>query len=522
MTIRKLLIGNKFATLFTVLLISLASMLTINSCRKMDTAGSKPGEEFNVAAAKEWWYGKFKKSDEYYSLDHNSLFINSLNLGLNVNKKYPSWKRGINYTVGGLEIVELPLYYNNPVTIFPGSDLLSKEDKIRIAKASINKLLIIEKQDKNISVRTVTLIPSLDYARSRNYDISNNTLKTPDKAFTGWMVIKDWKQTLIGYWQIENGRRIRRMIIEKKDQTISHRIEQEVCEYVLVEETANICVGDLIEGDEPGDPPECTEWYIQTTFDYQWICYEVGGVGDPMGDCLSMGNFSDECICQVYGLGCGNPDPDPDPDPNYASPCDEANRLEDHVQFRNLLTELKGHTSGNTENSRLLTTTSPANFTSTNQEGNAGEHFMNIAIQAGTEIDGILHNHFQGGLSIFSPDDIYAMCLAFTNGHINNTQTFALGLITASNTQYLLLIDDLIKFQQFATAIIGNGIDAYSNAFAAFGVLPGNSNSQNEKNFLNYIQKLESGLKLFRGNDTFTEWKPKKYENQFVVNAPCN
>ncbi|MBK9380966.1 MAG: hypothetical protein IPN39_06530 [Chitinophagaceae bacterium] len=310
---------NRFRTFISFLVIFALGIIIINACSKSDRIDNGEGKPFDIAAAKEWWYSEFKNSSAYNYRDKNSLFIAPVELGSKANKKYPSWKRGINYKIGSFEIVELPLFYNNPVIIFPGSDKLPEGEKIRIAKASINKTVVIKNSNKKVIVRTVTLIPSLGYAQEKNYDISANTLQHPDKKFSGWVVVKDWHESLIGYWQIENGRKVRQMKMERKKQVDFPVIEQEVCEYVLVEQVAEICVGDIIIGDEPGAVPECTQWVYQTSYDWEWSCYEVGGGGgDPMEDCLNLGLTSEECICQLLGIGCGNsgggegPPPNPD------------------------------------------------------------------------------------------------------------------------------------------------------------------------------------------------------------------
>lgn len=291
---------------------TLALVFAIQACRKTDWKYNKQNNLFDVKAAKEWWYGNFRKTSDYRAVDFSSLFAPDANNGDVATRKYPSWKRGISYTIGNLQVAELPLIYNSPVSIFPGSGLLSKEEKIRIAKASLSKLLLFKKSTGSIVVRTVTLVPSPAYAKQKNYDITSNTLQNPNHDFNGWLIIKDWKETLISYWQIENGKRVKKLVIEKKQiqpkQSGGKEVitEQEVCVPAMVERTGRLCVGEVINADEPGEPDECTDWYDYSYWDLEFRCDDIGGPGedDPMEVCMSMGLSTEQCTCIWYGLGC--------------------------------------------------------------------------------------------------------------------------------------------------------------------------------------------------------------------------
>lgn len=227
---------RKFTKLFAT---ALVAAIIIIACQKEISSPQKENV-FDTAAAKEWWYGTFRKSTGYTVVDYSSVFVPSAGYGAAAAKKYPNWKNGNSYKIGSLQIAEFPLVYNSRITVFPGSERLSKSEKIKIAEASLRKLLLVKKADNSVIVRTITLIPSADYAKQKNYDISNNTLQNPDSQFSGWLIIKDWKETIIGYWQIENGKRVKRMTIEKKllneklaPQNVRIMMaEREVCDYV--------------------------------------------------------------------------------------------------------------------------------------------------------------------------------------------------------------------------------------------------------------------------------------------------
>lgn len=84
---------------FTALALSL--LLIFIACRKNDLP-AKASDKFDVAAAKEWYYGTFKKSAAYS--------VHTIN---DKGKKLPSWSRGKYKKIGDLEIVEFPLVREN-------------------------------------------------------------------------------------------------------------------------------------------------------------------------------------------------------------------------------------------------------------------------------------------------------------------------------------------------------------------------------------------------------------------------
>ena len=116
------------------------------------------------------------------------------------------------------------------------------------------------------------------------------------------------------------------------------------------------------------------------------------------------------------------------------------------------------------------------------------------------------------------------MAVLYVNDKMVNPNTFTAGVVTAKGTQYIIMIDDLSKFQQFANNMVNNSsLDMFSFAFERiYGIKPSNGNDVNEKAFLQYIQQSNSGLKLFKGDANFNNWQPKKVDGSGnIVNNPC-
>lgn len=292
MTIWKFLIGNKLAAFLIALLISLVSMLTINSCRKMDDAGRKPAEDFNVAAAKEWWYGEFRKGDEFKNWKTNYSVIKG--------RKSPDWKRGIYLKIGNTEIVELPLIYE--IKIVPNAkDIGSSEwDKKSIASASLDRLVIIRTSGGLIETRIVQYVPTIDYLKKRNYDISGNKVTQFDPDFSGNMYVKKWNEQLVKGYKLENGKLIKRIKAKDKSTSIASRWD---CETVWYDIYRQDCEWTQ-EGDQPATEV-CGEWYLFETQPVEECTYvpdEEPGEDDP---CFNLS--AAECMCDLFGLYCDGP-----------------------------------------------------------------------------------------------------------------------------------------------------------------------------------------------------------------------
>lgn len=145
----------------------------------------------------------------------------------------------------------------------------------------------------------------------------------------------------------------------------------------------------------------------------------------------------------------------------------------------------------------------------------------------------MMHSHFYNpaydstkGLSIFSPDDLRSMANIFLNGKILDPSEFVMGLVTAKNTQYILKIENLTKFRAWAQKFTQGNFDDFKVMYGKIlKIKPTNSNGDNELRFLKYLQvNGNSGLKLFEGNSSFTNWKPVRYDSdsESIVEAPCN
>lgn len=230
------------------------------------------------------------------------------------------------------------------------------------------------------------------------------------------------------------------------------------------------------------------------------------------------------------------PEPPPPPPPPPATdtllnPCADAAALQNSASFISYMQELKDSANSNKEYAYCLFKDAAEVFGNTpiglihGSENRLGiNDFVNNYM-----LDAIVHSHFNTntdstrGLSVFSPDDLWSMCLTFNDGNMNNTVTFSLGLVTQNGTKYLLKVENLTKFRIWADKFVREKMINHKTAYLVeYKINSTNSNDLNEKNFLLYLRDNASGLKLFKGNDDFTQWTSLGLDtNNNVAIVPC-
>lgn len=137
-----------------------------------------------------------------------------------------------------------------------------------------------------------------------------------------------------------------------------------------------------------------------------------------------------------------------------------------------------------------------------------------IKLSITNPIDGYIHSHFPGTLSVFSVSDLATLAALYKNGKIKDTGTFVMGVVTASGTQYMLTIDDPAQFGSFANNFL-NANNQFSDdaiKMQAYQYKQVNNISvetsaeNNEINFVKFLEDNNSGLKVLKGDATFSNW----------------
>ncbi len=286
-------------------MVCIAVFGSIIACQKTSDRSVSP--EFNTAAAKEWYYGTFKKSAEYAGYNATAQ-----------GRKQPDWKNG-NYTrIGDYEILEFPLNKEKSVVIIDESVGLSEPDKKRIAEAAISKMVFIKNRSGNIIVRETMYIPDLEYLAEHHYDISHNGFGKVDNDFSGTILVKKWNTNTVSRSIVQNGK-ITRWFKGEASATPASGAGRMLCTGYLVTEYARDCEVHIYS--DMMVTEECGEWY--TTGNEWCVADEVPGDDLP---CSDPSEANEDCVCQYFGV-CDDGGGGDEEDNECAMDCAEAQNM---------------------------------------------------------------------------------------------------------------------------------------------------------------------------------------------------
>ena len=290
-------------------LVIVASIIVI-ACRKQDsTAKENTNLVFDLTAAKEWWYGDFRKSADYQSIDLKSPIAPSSGTS---TKKYPNWAKAFCYLKSGMEVVELPLHYETNSVLLLGMQNLGKTpEATRVAGAAIHRLLIFKTANKRMVVRTVTLIPSAEFAKKNNYDLSFIKLDKLPLDFEGHLIIACWDQKIKNIIKFSGGKPVRKVRIVSAEEFAKRQssgliLNRQVCTSGgWVEDREWVCVI-VRTGDQAADDQRCQDQGYWVTIGQHYEMPECEEVPDedPVDECLNSGDPT-MCYCLMYGT-CGD------------------------------------------------------------------------------------------------------------------------------------------------------------------------------------------------------------------------
>lgn len=517
-----------------LLLFYLLLMLTFSFCRKTDSR--KITEEWNIAEAKEWWYGEFKKSAAYKETDTRSPYAISFNYAsANYSlatamqkqlKKYPVWDMGALFKTGRFEIAEFPLIYPVKLAPMPQAAQLNDQQKKKIAECMLERVLMIKMPTGEKEVRIATIIPEFAYAASRNFDISNNSMHKLDKQFKGWVVIRKWNEAIVNIYEIEAGKitHVLRMdaMSPKKNATVPGNFAREECGYTSVMVWNKVC----IEG--PCEPPQdipcinnCIDWYYVADVEWEWTCVETGDI-----DCGDGSLPYEDCMCYYYGLNCYNNGEGDDENTAANTPCAIADSLENNRALIYYQAILRQAVSGNKERMYVLTYQDDEYKYAIDTSGITDSLGVpDLVLNAGAQFDGVMHNHFDvaRSLNIFSASDLSTLGNFFVNNAIRDIKTFIFTLTAQDGSNYNLVITNTNKFKNFIEEmLLNNNNIALEFLYMKYNILSSNSKEVNEKNFLSFLKNENSGLTVLKNDNGSWKWNPLKLENNGTVTTlPC-
>ncbi|ALR29302.1 hypothetical protein ATE47_01580 [Chryseobacterium sp. IHB B 17019] len=524
----------------TLLSIASICIIIIFSCRKdiMQDINDEQTKPF-LTEAKNYYYQEIKK---YGITSVKKMALNGATRASGVNTTItPLWYKNYTSQTGTNSFVEVPIAVGiKQISLYNFDKSIpdKKQDLIR-ANSSLQRLLIYKTKTGKLHQARLTYLPDYDYLEKNHFDASATQITKMDN-YSGYLEFSPINGG--GKWfllQFRNGKMIKKRYARKENKSSTSNIKSNAqlsrttgrislsikdklvsggyYDYQCTDVMGQVCAGG-------GDPyvEECGEWE-KVGEDCQDVWVEVPDPENPddpdNGDpCLDPSNF---WMCNP-----DNPD-DPgteEPPTSDEDPCDRADALENHENFKIMLNVLKNPIilNDNREHGFIYKFGSNGAFSQYPISGQPDLAGIDFTLPNGT-VDGIAHTHYDDLLSVFSPDDLMAMTKAYAEGKMSDVNTFTMTLVTADGTQYMLMVDDVTKFSAFATSLNNSNLDNFSLIYGGiYHISPDNTNDQNEKSFLNYIKATNSGLKLFKGNSDFSSWTPKKVEDDNVVNDPCN
>lgn len=162
-------------------------------------------------------------------------------------------------------------------------------------------------------------------------------------------------------------------------------------------------------------------------------------------------------------------------------------------------------------------------------EGSTEEPIINWPLPSGG-LDGLLHSHYFGYNSIFSPEDVIFMAQIYVWNRARNPSNLFYGLTSSYGMPYLMKVGDETTFRDFAVKIVGeNGTDVkkmnfFRNKF--YDNINSDNQDKNEKEFLKLLKNeysVQNGLILYRGNNECNQWTRIKIDGfNDVIPYPCN
>jgi len=224
------------------------------------------------------------------------------------------------------------------------------------------------------------------------------------------------------------------------------------------------------------------------------------------------------------------------PPPPDEKKCELFNKLKIDAPFKGIINALKSDVGLPYEQGVVLTNQVGGGYNAIVGTANSNnEYAVEFNIPAGTVIDIITHNHYTGGLSIFSPADLEQMYKIIKSTPMGvDMGNFVSILVNPNRETYAITITDRAKFIAYGDENFGTKtkFDKFDVLYAlekdnpilkGFGINNSHTPAENEKNFLKMLGK-ESGLKAHKATADLSQWNPLAVNtNDNVIAEPaCN
>jgi hypothetical protein len=206
---------------------------------------------------------------------------------------------------------------------------LSEADNRRIIDNTKFEVLFIKVPGKPMEVRIIQFTPSFNYLQSKNFNLSNLSFKDYTKEFKGDFMMFDFDNNFkAGYHFANDGIKTiklqtkypKRVNVKNDDQpglaasnSSSSENDGTICDnaieispncmYMVTTEYEIVCSNGW-NPNEGFNPDFCRVviFYVYCELLY---CDPPPPSDDPFENCINQGHTEAECVCSLYGIGCG-------------------------------------------------------------------------------------------------------------------------------------------------------------------------------------------------------------------------
>jgi hypothetical protein len=479
-------------------LVALLSIFAL-SCNNNEAIDPTLNPQISIDEAKNWFEDNIENSEGQQ--------ISNGRTGAETRE--PHWDFAKVVRLKNKDVVSVPLKF--------------KEGK-KHKRGSLSKVIISKDTNGKMKLEVLKAIGNSSYLKQ-----SNN--KIGFKDFSGMVIRQDWNGNYLGGEYYVSGKPIAKL--EKPVQLNNSSGRTNGVIYILVEVVwiqSTYVNGELVSAKFL----ESTYYYkvINTGSSYSdaYGTYYSWGDGGGGGGGLGGGGGGGSCPNGPYSPDCNEPIPFDSgevvvdiEEVRPPDPCKQADLLETNDSFKAKMTELASKTNLNYETGFNLTNTATGySYSPISGSANAAMISFNLT----SPIDGFIHSHYTGTFSTFSGSDVKAIFDIYQNGLMNDPNTFTAGVVTSQGTSYTMMIENLSAFLNFSQLnLTGSGFQAFEGSYDGLYDLYKNlfGKSEIEARELALLKALEgSGIKVFKGNSAFNDWKAVENHNNQVTNVNCN
>lgn len=279
---------------------------------------------------------------------------------------------------------------------------------------------------------------------------------------------------------------------------------------------------------------------------WEWYCDippPTGGGGEPGGEGPTGGGDTggggggngpgdepENCNEAFYFVNpCGPQTPPPPPPQDTCS--NYIQNLEVNTNFVNVMKYLNSSTALGAPNEVGYEIRDITQYNSNSYipaAGSLSQPTIDWNFPANTVTDGLIHSHYAGLNSIFTPEDVILMAQLFIANRAKDTNNLFFAMTSSYGVPNLIKVGNPAIFRAFCEKIVGlNGNDnkrmrKFIDKF--YRKIDSNNSDTNEREFLKLIKDYgaENGLQFFQGNNNCNKWTKRKVDNFGpVLSVPC-